>query len=234
MSLPNITREICNAWKCDRTIASLMLSAHLGKIASLLGRWNGARIGQDDLWMKPPSGGKEIAYHTDAAYIPWPMVTCWIALTEVSSQNGTLEYIQGSHKWTKYKSLLDTSGFHAPKKDYTFDVKLAAKAEGISEEELKRRTVKVEVPIGGCSFHHGETWHGSGPNRSQKWRNNIAAHFISEDSSFAGKGNVGYIYGRYKIVGSDKMEESFFPIVWRKDSYRTPFLADYCKDLLLD
>lgn len=51
MSLPNITREICNAWKSglfkeiffiikikkDLTIASVVLSSYIGQIAALLG-----------------------------------------------------------------------------------------------------------------------------------------------------------------------------------------------------
>ena len=36
--------------------------------------------------------------------------------------------------------------------------------------------------------------------------------------------NVGYVYGRYKRAGSDEMDESFFPVLWREDGYRTPFL----------
>ena len=29
---------------------------------------------------------------------------------------------------------------------------------------------------------------------------------------------------RYKRIGSDEMDESFFPVLWREDGYRTPFL----------
>ena len=32
--------------------------------------------------------------------------------------------------------------------------------------------------------------------------------------------------GRYKRTGSDEMDESFFPVLWREDGYRTPFLDD--------
>ena len=31
---------------------------------------------------------------------------------------------------------------------------------------------------------------------------------------------------RYKRIGSDEMDESFFPVLWREDGYRTPFLDD--------
>ena len=41
--------------------------------------------------------------------------------------------------------------------------------------------------------------------------------------------NVSYIYNRYKRVGDETMDESFFPILWRRDGYRTPFLEAYVK-----
>jgi len=156
LSLPDITREMCNAWKCDLTIASLVLSAEIGRLSATLAEWDGARIGQDSVWMKPP-GAKEIALHQDGAYIdyldPPAMMTCWIALNPASIADGTLIYAKGSHKW----NLIDVAGeFHAPTKDYRWAMLQAAEQAGVPEPEL----VVVEVPAGGCAFHHGRTWHG--------------------------------------------------------------------------
>eukprot|EP01114_Cavostelium_apophysatum_P024302 TRINITY_DN9469_c0_g1_i5.p1 TRINITY_DN9469_c0_g1~~TRINITY_DN9469_c0_g1_i5.p1 ORF type:complete len:321 (+),score=44.53 TRINITY_DN9469_c0_g1_i5:41-1003(+) len=233
LSLPDVTREICNAWKCDKTIASLVLSQQIGQIATLLGGWKGARIGQDDIWMKPPQRGKEISFHTDCAYIPWPEVTFWVALDDVSARSGTLEYVRGSHKWTKYQDLLDTNSFHSPNTSYKTSLIDAAKAEGISQGELEKLIVKVEVPAGGVAIHNGLTWHGSGINTSNNWRRSIGIHVIDSESSFSGKNkNVGYIYGRYKLQDSDEMNESFFPILYRQDGHRTKWLSKYCEDCL--
>jgi hypothetical protein len=38
---------------------------------------------------------------------------------------------------------------------------------------------------------------------------------------------ISYIYNRYKRVGDVTMDESFFPILWTADGYRTPFLDGY-------
>ena len=38
---------------------------------------------------------------------------------------------------------------------------------------------------------------------------------------------VSYIYSRYRKVGSVEMDESFFPVLWREDGYRTPWLDRY-------
>lgn len=39
--------------------------------------------------------------------------------------------------------------------------------------------------------------------------------------------NVGQIYGRYKRAGRTEMDESFFPVLWTEDGYRSAFLDNY-------
>ena len=230
LSLPDVTREICNAWKCDLAIASLVLSAEVGRLTATLAGWEGARIGQDSMWMKPP-GAKEIAMHQDGAYIdylkPPEMMTCWIALDDATVADGTLIYAKGSHKW----DLTDVAGeFHAPTKDYRWAMLQAAARAGVSEPEL----VLVEVPAGGCAFHHGRTWHGLGKTtRTDGNFHSIGLHTIPSNAEFHPTNKAGYIYGRYKRVGDLTMDESFFPILWTRDGYRTPFLSTYCDDALI-
>ena len=38
---------------------------------------------------------------------------------------------------------------------------------------------------------------------------------------------TGYIYSRYKRFGDDTMDETFFPVTWRNDGYRSPFIEPY-------
>ncbi|MEL7512413.1 MAG: phytanoyl-CoA dioxygenase family protein, partial [Cyanobacteria bacterium J06554_3] len=229
LSLPDVTREMCNAWKCDRTIASLVLSSEIGRLTATLAGWNGARIGQDSLWMKPP-GAKAIAMHQDGAYIdylsPAKMMTCWVALDDAATEDGTLVYVKGSHRWP----LSSVEGeFHAPKKDYQWAMLQAAENAGVEQPEL----VVVEVPAGGCAFHHGRTWHGlCKTTRKEGTFHSIGLHTIPAESQFHPTNQAGYIYGRYKRLGSTEMDESFFPILWQKDGYRSPHLADYCPDPL--
>ena len=229
MSLPDITREICNGWKCDRTIASLVLSSEIGRLSATLAGWDGARIGQDSLWMKPP-GAKAIAMHQDGVYIdyldPAEMITCWVALDQATAADGTLVYAKGSHKWP----ISSVAGeFHAPTKDYRWAMLQAAENAGVPEPEL----VVVDVPAGGCAFHHGRTWHGLGPTtRTEGMFRSIGLHTIPASARFHPTNPQGYIYGRYKRVGETEMDESFFPVLWRNDGYRSPHLAEYCEDPL--
>ena len=38
---------------------------------------------------------------------------------------------------------------------------------------------------------------------------------------------IGPIYSRYKRLGDNKLDENYFPILWRADGYRTPQLDAY-------
>ena len=40
---------------------------------------------------------------------------------------------------------------------------------------------------------------------------------------------TGYLYSRYKRFGDDVMDETFFPIIWREDGYRSSFLEPYLR-----
>jgi phytanoyl-CoA hydroxylase len=46
MSLPDVTRHMANAWKSDLTVAKLALSESIGRFASDLAGWDGARLGR--------------------------------------------------------------------------------------------------------------------------------------------------------------------------------------------
>jgi phytanoyl-CoA hydroxylase len=230
LSRNDVTREMCNAWKSDLTIASLALSAEIGRLAATLSGWSGARIGQDSMWVKPP-GAREIAMHQDGAYVdyidPPQMITCWISLDDATVADGTLIYAKGSHQWELVNPELE---FHAPSQDFRLDMLKAAAQAGVSAPEL----VAVEIPAGGCAFHHGRTWHALGKTtRSDRYFHSIGLHLIPAAARFHPVNKPGYIYGRYKRVGSLEMDENFFPILWTTDGYRTPFLKDYCQDALV-
>jgi ectoine hydroxylase-related dioxygenase (phytanoyl-CoA dioxygenase family) len=215
----DLTRQICNGWKSDRTVAGVVLDADVGRLCATLGGWPGARIGQDNLLWKPP-GAKPLGFHQDDSYLAWVVppnyVTCWIALDATSAGGGTLEYARGSHEWGVRPPVGE---FHAPD-DYRAPLIDAAERAGVTPE-----IVPVEVPAGGAAFHAGGTWHGSDVNRGRAPRRALVAHCISSAARFHPT-EISPIYSRYKRPGDDTMDESFFPILWTEDGYRTPFLDD--------
>lgn len=217
------TRQICNAWKSDYTIARVVLSAAIGRACARLGGWPGARIYQDNVIWKPP-GAQALGFHQDNSYldfvIPGEMVTCWIALDETTAEGGTIEYARGSHRWGASPPI---GQFHAPE-DPLRELRAAA-----AEAQVAPDLVPIETQPGGGAFHHGWTWHGSRLNCGAAPRRALIAHCISSEARFH-ETNTGYIYGRYKRFGDSVMDESFFPILWTEDGRRSAFLDDYLSE----
>ena len=217
---PDRTRQICNGWKSDRTIARIVLKEEIGRLCATLAGWPGARIGQDNVLWKPP-GARALGFHQDDSYCSWVVpagfLTCWMSLDDTAAAGGTIEYARGSHRWGRFPPLGE---FHAPE-DYRLALRQAAASQGHRVE-----LVPVEVPAGGCVFHAGGTWHGSDVNRGPQPRRSLVSHCLSSAAQFHPT-EVSYIYSRYRRVGDLTMDESFFPILWTQDRYRTPFLESY-------
>ena len=221
---PSLTRQICNGWKANRDIARVVLDGSIGEAIADLAGWPGVRIMIDNVIWKPPAT-KSLGYHQDSAYLSWfspsDLLTCWIALDDTRAEGGTIEFIAGSHRW----QLHEPEGeFHAPE-DYRKPMRNAAAREG-SEPEISY----VEVNAGGGSFHHGWTWHGSGANRSSSPRRSLVLHAMRSDVEYVPQNfdqGIGPIYSRYKRLGDNRLDENYFPILWREDGYRTPQIEEY-------
>lgn len=221
---PKLTRQICNGWKANRDIARTVLDATLGKRIAALGGWPGVRIMHDNVLWKPPAT-KSLGFHQDSAYLAWftpsDLLTCWIALDDTRADGGTIEFVPGSHRWQHGKP---DGEFHAPE-DYRKPMREAAIREAVEAE-----IVYVEVEAGGGSFHQGWTWHGSGPNTSPSPRRALVLHAMRCDVEYQpqnfDQGN-GPVYSRYRRLGDNRLDENYFPILWREDGYRTPAIDDY-------
>ena len=214
---PTLTRQICNGWKADRTIARTVLRTDIGQACAILRGWPGARINQDNVIWKPP-GTRALGFHQDDSYQEWiepaEMMTCWITLDDTHVERGTIEYVRGSHLWPLSPPV---SAFHAPD-DPLAEMRVAAKSAG-----AKPDIVPIEVPAGSAVLHHGRTWHGSRQNDGDAPRRSIVSHCMSSEAKFHPT-NIGPIYGRYRRHGSTEMDESFFPVLWTAEGERSAWL----------
>lgn len=223
LSRPEATRQMVGMWRCDRTVANLTFSTEIARLNSTLAGWSGGRLAMDSCWIKPPNA-PEVLFHRNSTLVsciaPSEIITCWIALSETTANMGTLELVPGSHRWQgrdRFQFL------HAPRTDYRqplWDL-------GVTHAKLW----SVELPPGGCVFLHGDLWHGSGRNQSDRTRRSVAISTFPASAQFQPLGvGTGYIFSRYRRLESCEMDESFFPILWTQDGYRSPFAQAYCLD----
>jgi ectoine hydroxylase-related dioxygenase (phytanoyl-CoA dioxygenase family) len=141
-----------------------------------------------------------------------------MALDETHADTGTIYYARGSHEW----GHMPMGGqFHAPE-DWTGHAQQVAPPELYAEVEW----VPIEVPAGGAAFHHGWTFHGSPPNeRADRERRAIISHMMTTETHWHPT-NVNEIYSRYRRPGELEIDEAFFPVMWREDGYRSPFIDE--------
>jgi ectoine hydroxylase-related dioxygenase (phytanoyl-CoA dioxygenase family) len=219
---PDKTRQLCNVWKADRTLAATVLARRNAEFGARLAGLAGLRLIQDNAIWKPPSG-KALLCHQDAAYVEWleppNMTTCWMALDDTSADAGTMYYVRGSRHWPRSPV---GGQFHAPD-DWLAHVKEVQPAG----EELE--LVPIEVPAGGAAFHDGWTFHGSPSNeRSDRERRAIVSHMVSTETRWADGAAPHPVYSKYRRPGERELDEAFFPLLWREDGYRTPWVDEWC------
>lgn len=160
--------------RCAENDAVFMSAARRSEILNIVESLIGPDIKLFDsqCFMKPP-GGVEKPYHQDSAYFtiePLSLVTCWIALDDVTVENGCMWVIPGSH--------------HGDLHDHSQEWDVGGRVDMQVPDEKIDRTVETPVRLsaGSCSFHHSMLLHRSGPNQTTGHRRGLAIHYMSSQS----------------------------------------------------
>ncbi|MDH5537878.1 MAG: phytanoyl-CoA dioxygenase family protein [Rhizobacter sp.] len=147
--------------------------ALISLVETLIG--TGVSVYFSQVFFKPPEGGGPKPAHQDNFYFgptdPGGMVTAWIALDDATLENGCLYFGDGSNRGPVYA--------HEAPPDEPYNLQLPA--------AILARQPMTPAPVmrGGVSFHHGNTFHQSGPNHSTRWRRACALHFVRNEVEFA-------------------------------------------------
>ncbi|MBL8344888.1 MAG: phytanoyl-CoA dioxygenase family protein [Rubrivivax sp.] len=111
-----------------------------------------------------------VSWHQDSTYWgldPDEVITAWIALSDVTEENGYMQVIPGSHK---VDQLPHVDTFH---KD-----NLLSRGQEIAVEVDKSKAVGLTLQPGEMSLHHIKLVHGSDANRSNDRRIGLAIRYI--------------------------------------------------------
>lgn len=113
------------------------------------------------LFIKEPETKGFISWHQDARYIglePHDWVTGWLAISNVTEENGCMRMIPGSHKAPLVEHV-DTFG----------EDNLLTRGQTVPDVD-EAAAVAVPLKPGQLSLHHPRIVHGSGPNMSGERR----------------------------------------------------------------
>jgi ectoine hydroxylase-related dioxygenase (phytanoyl-CoA dioxygenase family) len=150
---------------CERNIHYRKLIYNdriLDIVADLMGP--SIQLFHDQALFKPAHVGGPVNWHQDNAYWkcrPANLVSCWLTLDDVKRENGAMQLIPGSH-------LKPVSHEQSDSTNALLNLK------GVDES----KAVVVELPAGGCMFHHCQTLHYTQPNTTDNQRRALAIHFM--------------------------------------------------------
>ena len=128
------------------------------------------------LFCKSAHGGKATPWHQDGQYWPIrPLATCtvWIAFDEVSTENGCMRYVPGSHLERR---------MHPHDVDDSDEFTLNQVVKNRSEADERARDVVLSP--GMFSIHDVYLVHGSNRNDSGKRRGGLVYRFMPATSHY--------------------------------------------------
>jgi len=139
------------------------------------------RFYTDQTFLKPAHHGSEVPWHQDSGY--WPaaeprLLSCWLALDDVSEDNGCVRFIPGSHR-----SVLAHQQVHTGNA-----TNLTVQPEALDSTA----EVPVIMTAGSASFHHSLTVHRSLANTSDRARRGLIMIFLPADLTFLKPWNFPY------------------------------------------
>ena len=211
------THWVLNSRLVDEHVWSLVTQAEVARAAARLLHTSSLSVIEDQLLDKP-GGGSPVATHQDYRYWQFSnnpsMVTCWIALDDMSREIGTVELIPGSHRWGQYafdRSLADDF------KDQVDGANVYMRvADSLRPPGAEMQFVPALVPAGGAAFFHSLTIHCSGPNRTDRRRRALSIHYAAAECQLDRKQTVDqtfpYCFARLK--DGDRLVNKYLPQVY--------------------
>jgi len=123
-----------------------------------------------NFFIKDPRDDAFISWHQDSTYwgLSHPDVsTAWIALSDVTPENGAMRMLPGSH-------LLD----QLPHVDTFDENNLLTRGQEVQLEVDESKVVDVPLKAGEMSLHHVRTAHASNPNATDTRRIGLAIRYV--------------------------------------------------------
>jgi hypothetical protein len=144
----------------------------LGLAKALLG--GDLMVWTTHIYPKEAGDGRFISWHQDSAH--WGLdsnrvLTIWVALTEVSAENGCMRMLPGSHKYGM-----------VPHHDTWDQNNILTRGQTITQKIIEKNAIEVELKAGEASLHHVDMFHASNPNISTGRRVGVAIRFITPDA----------------------------------------------------
>jgi phytanoyl-CoA hydroxylase len=196
--------QMVNIWERYPAIEDYVHNVRTAEIARRLTRSKHVRLWHDQALIKMPKDSKATAWHQDTVY--WPMnetggLSCWMALDDVSIDNGCMWFIPGSHTLGPLEAV-DLG-------NATEESILAA----LPEAYRSKKPVAMGMNAGSCTFHNGLTLHYAGPNVTDKPRRAMVTIYMPAGTTYRQHPHI--VGDRANLHPGEEFHGPLFPIVAR-------------------
>jgi len=196
-----------NLWQVDEAARSIVVDPAIGKMAATLAGTDGIRLFHDQSLFKQP-WGNPTAFHLDDPYWSFTSpdaISLWVALDEVTAQNGALLFVPGTHKTARADNVGIGKELGA-----LFD---------LYPEWTEIEPVLVEMEPGDASFHNGLTAHGAGANLTPRPRRAMTWQMMPDGATYNGNPNIlPPDYVATLEVGDALANDDVNPLLWSRKS----------------
>jgi len=194
--------QMVNLWERYPVIEEYIHDIRVAGIARKLTRAKFVRLWHDQALIKYPKDSKATAWHQDTVY--WPMnetggLSCWMALDDVTVDNGCMWFIPGSHKLGPLEAV-DLG-------NATDDTILAL----LPEAYRSRKPIAMEMKAGSCTFHNGLTLHYAGSNSTESPRRAMVTIFIPAGTTY--KKHPHLVGDRANLQPGEEFHGPLFPVL---------------------
>ena len=174
----NVFDQILNLWQTNDKVKELMLDEQIGKMVANLSGADKIRIWHDQALIKRP-WANPTSWHLDTPF--WSFsdrraLSIWVALDDVTLENGCMFFIPGSHALCNFES--------------PFIGKNVGDIFNFYPQFKSSRSVPAVMKAGSCSFHNGLTIHGAHANMTPGFRRAMTCAYMPDGNVFNGQPNI--------------------------------------------
>lgn len=200
------------AWKSDSGVRRVAFDSRLPGIAAALLDARYVNFWEDTTFVKGPHTRQKTAFHQDLAYFQISGTQCvviWIALDPVTHDNGRMQYVRGSHLWGETYApnvFISQTPFQSSPEHKCPDI------EGAPDDY---DILAFDVMPGDVIIHHVMTLHGSGGNRSDRWRRAMSLRYCGDQVRYFDRpGAIPQVGITGDLKDGDRLFSADYPIVW--------------------
>lgn len=175
-------------WKSDAGFRAVSFDARLtGWVSQLLDADRMAFM-LDNVIVKEPLVGGEIYWHQD--WYGWPVtptrvVSAWIALEDVTRENGAMQMAVGSHALGRMLPFNGRTGEPFPSSPALDELSANGMKPIPQPEALGLEIVDVELAAGEVVLFDGLMWHRSGINSSPAPRHSLIQRYADSRCTYS-------------------------------------------------